>query len=254
MRVGQKIGLASYNAIAIRGDEGSRQVGPFVWDLTGPSYVMPLRNGEAQPGFLVADVFADGTLDEFHIRYFLRKARMSKAALKGIGIFPILVAPAFTSAALIEGHKAGIVMATHENLFGVHVAQSLRNLINTLSNAAAMVAGNPSRLEEYLRDLSSIEGRAGNLRGVLFHLVSAYLLRREAVSIDIGVTAFDEKTGRKADIDILAVTHRSASCKLVECKGKQPGSAVQVDEVEDWLRRIPIFGAYLRSQQSLREF
>ena len=102
----RKIGLASYNAIAIRGDERSRQVGPFVWDLTGPSYVLPLRNGAAQPGFLVADVFADGTLDEFHIRYFVRKARMSKATLKGMGVFPILVAEGFTSAALIEGHNS----------------------------------------------------------------------------------------------------------------------------------------------------
>ena len=250
----RKIGLASYNAIAIRGDERSRQVGPFVWDLTGPSYVLPLRNGAAQPGFLVADVFADGTLDEFHIRYFVRKARMSKATLKGMGVFPILVAEGFTSAALIEGHRAGIVMATHETLFGVRVAQSLRNLINTLNNAAAMVSGNPARLEEYIRELSSIEGKAGNLRGVLFHLLSAYLLRRSSVSIDIGRTAVDEKTGNRADIDILALTHQSSSCVLVECKGKQPGGVVHIDEVEDWLRRIPTFNSYVQGQQTLREF
>jgi hypothetical protein len=249
----RKIGLASYNAIAIRGDERSRQVGPFVWDLTGPSYVLPLRNGDAQPGFLVTDVFADGTLDEFHIRYFIRKARMSKAALKGTGIFPILVAEAFTSSALIEGHRTGIIMATHESLFGVRVAQSLRNLVNTLNNAAAMVSGNPGRLEEYIRELSSIEGKAGNLRGVLFHLLSAYLLRRSSISIDIGRIAFDEKTGNRADIDILAITHQSAACTLVECKGKQPGGIVQVDEVENWLKRIPTFNAYLQSQQTLRE-
>lgn len=249
----RKIGLASYNAIAIRGDARPRQVGPFVWDLSGPSYVLPLRNGEAQPGFLVADAFADGRLDEYHIKYFIRKARMSKASLKGAGVFPILLAESFTSTALIEGHKAGIVMATHETLFGARVAQSLRNLINTLNNAAAMVAGNPGRLEEYIRELSSIEGKAGNLRGVLFNLLSAYLLRRSAVSIDIGKSAFDEKTGKHADIDILAVTTQSSLCTLVECKGKQPGGIVQVDEVSDWLRRIPTFNAYVQGQQALRE-
>lgn len=249
----RKIGLASYNSIAIRGEPRSRQVGPFVWDLSGPSYVLPLRGSELQPGFLVADVFADGTLDEFHIKYFIRKARMSKASLKGTGILPILLAESFTSAALIEGHKAGIVMATHETLFGVRVAQSLRNLINTLNNAAAMVAGNPARLDEYIRELSSIEGAAGNLRGILFHLLSAYLLRRSSVSIDIGKNAFDEKTGKHADIDIIAVTNQSSSCTLVECKGKQPGGVVQADEVADWLRRIPIFNAYIQNQQTLRE-
>jgi hypothetical protein len=249
----RKIGLASYNSIAIRGDARSRQVGPFVWDLTGPSYILPLKGGEAQPGFLVADVFADGTLDEFHIRYFIRKARMSKAALKGTGIFPILLAEGFTSTALIEGHRAGIVMATHENLFGFRVAGSLKNLVNTLHNAAAMVSGNPGRLEEYIRELSTIEGAAGNLRGILFHLLAAYLLRRSSVSIDIGRNAYDERTGKRADIDILAVTHQSASCTLIECKGKQPGGVVQVDEVDDWLKRIPTFNAYIQSQQTLRE-
>ena len=146
-------------------------------------------------------------------------------------------------------------MATHETLFGVRVAQSLRNLINTLNNAAAMVSGNlPARLEEYIRELSSIEGKAGNLRGVLFHLLSAYLLRRSSVSIDIGRTAVDEKTGNRADIDILALTHQSSSCVLVECKGKQPGGVVHIDEVEDWLRRIPTFNSYVQGQQTLREF
>ncbi len=249
----RKIGLASFNAIAIRGDERSRQVGPFVWDLTGPSYVLPLRNRNTQPGFLVADAFADGTLDEFHIRYFIRKARMTKASLRGTGIFPILLAQAFTSKALIEGHKAGVVMATHENLFGVRIANSLQNLIKTLNNAAAMVSGNPARLEEFITELYAIEGKAGNLRGVLFHLMSAYLLRRSAVSIDIGRSAYDEATGKHADIDILAVTNQSSSCTLVECKGKQPGGVVEVDEVEKWLQRIPIFNAHLQSQQNFRE-
>ncbi|MCK1409941.1 hypothetical protein IVA93_31745 [Bradyrhizobium sp. 155] len=249
----RKTGFASYNSIAIRGDARSRQVGPFVWDLTGPSYILPLRNGDAQPGFLVADVFADGTLDEFHIKYFIRKARMSKASLKGMGIFPILLADSFTSTALTEGHKAGIVMVTHETLFGVRVAESMRNLLKTLNNAAAMVSGYPERLEEYIRELSSIEGKAGNLRGILFHLLSAHLLRRSTVSIDIGKNAFDEKTGKHADIDIIGVTEQSAGCVLIECKGKQPGGIVEVDEVQDWLRRIPIFNAYIQSQPTLRE-
>ncbi|WP_322517882.1 hypothetical protein SR870_10380 [Rhodopseudomonas palustris] len=249
----RKIGLASYSSIAIRGDARKPQVGPFVWDLSGPSYLMPLRNGDSKPGFLVADVFADGRLNEFHIRYFIRKARMSKAALNGTGIFPILLAESFTSAALTEGHKAGVVLATHENLFGGRVAQSIRSLVKTLNDAAAMVSGYPERLEEYIHELSSIEGKAGNLRGILFHLLSAHLLRRSAVSIDIGISAYDEKTGKRGDIDIIAITEQSASCTLVECKGKQPGGVVEIDEVEDWLRRIPTFNAYLQSHRTLRE-
>ncbi|MES2256473.1 MAG: hypothetical protein V4559_15715 [Pseudomonadota bacterium] len=249
----RKTGFASYNSIAIRGDTRSRQVGPFVWDLTGPSYLLPLRNGAAQPGFLVADVFAEGALNEFNIRYFIRKARMSKASLKGPGVFPILLAESFTAAALTEGHRAGIMLATHADLFGRRIASSLQHLLATLNNAAAMISGNPARLEEYIVGLSDIEGRAGNLRGIVFHLLSAHLLRRNAVSIDFGITAFDGATGKSADIDVLAVTQQKSHCILVECKGKQPGGVVQLSEVEGWISRIPTFNAYLNGQQSLRE-
>src|SRR5690606_27997823 len=59
----RKLGLAAYNSITIRGEKPLRQVGQFNWDLTGPSYLLPLRRGKAKLGFLVADVFADGTPD-----------------------------------------------------------------------------------------------------------------------------------------------------------------------------------------------
>ena len=46
----RRLGMASYNSIAIRGDDHPRMVGPYKWDLTGPSYLMPLRgkNGDAE--------------------------------------------------------------------------------------------------------------------------------------------------------------------------------------------------------------
>ncbi len=59
----RKLGLASFNAIAIRGEDHPRQIGQFRWDLTGPSYLLPLRRGDAKHGFLAADVFAEGILE-----------------------------------------------------------------------------------------------------------------------------------------------------------------------------------------------
>lgn len=247
----RKLGMASYNSIAVRGDDHLRQVGPFVWDMTGPSYLLPLRSGEAQPGFLVADVFADGVLDEFNIRYFIRKAQMSKAALKGAGVFPLLVAEGFTGAALTYGHRAGVVMATPATLFGNRVASALRGLLDTLQNAAAMVSGNPAKLESLIQELTAIEGAAGSLRGILFHLLCAHLARRDAKSIDIGIPAYAD--GKSADIDILKIEHQSATCTLIECKGKNPGGILQVDEVETWLSRLPTFNGYLRNHMFLRE-
>jgi hypothetical protein len=247
----RKLGLASYNAIAIRGDHRPRQVGPFTWDLTGPSYLLSFRNKNTPPGFFVADVFAEGVLDEHQIKFFVRKAQMLKAALNNRGVLPLLVAENFTGAALTYGHGAGVVLATPTSLFGARIAAALHALIDTLKNAAATVTSNPGRLIKLLDDLTEIEGKAGNLRGILFHLMAAHLARRDARSIDIGVTARDDN-GRSADIDILKITHQNACCVAIECKGKNPGGMVDIEEVQKWLSRTTIMREYFQSRADLR--
>lgn len=247
----RKNGLASYNSIAIRGEPHPRLVGPYMWDLTAPSYLLPLREGRgsmAGHGFLVADAFAE-TLTDKHIKYFIKKTTNIRATTNVGRILPILFAQGFTAKALTLGHKVGLVLATPETLFGSHVARSLKSLAETLANAAAIVAGNPKRLTDLLENLSEIEGAAGNLRGILFELVVAHLVRHDG-SIDIGRKAYDPNTGKTADIDVLLVKGRTLVVAY-ECKGKSPGVRVTLEEVEDWLRRIPIFKAHINSQASL---
>jgi hypothetical protein len=99
----------------------------------------------------------------------------------------------------------------------VHVLHDVRD---TLKNVAAYAsAESPERIIGLINDPSEIEGRNGNLRGVLFELLAAYLARRDAVSIDMGVRARDPETGNFADIDVLQVTHQSVSVTCIECKG-----------------------------------
>lgn len=248
----RNLGMAAYNKITIRGDKEMKPVGPYHFDLVGPSYLMPLSRGKKQPGFLVADVIAEGTVDEFQIRSFIRKAQGLKAILVS-GALPILIAPAFTGAALTAGHEAGVILATTANLFGKKIAEAIQALLNVLNNAAAHAATNADKLAELLDSLRSIEGTAGNLRGILFELIAAAIARRDAVSIDIGVSATNPKTGQKADIDVLKIMAQSAECACIECKGKEPGGRVSLAEVEDWIRRLPIFEAHIRNHYSLRE-
>lgn len=87
----RKIGLASYNAIRIRGDEDLKPIGPFAFDLAGPSYLLPLQGSANKPGFVVADVFAEGILTVHEIQFFIRKARVLKASFKDIGIMSLIV-------------------------------------------------------------------------------------------------------------------------------------------------------------------
>lgn len=248
----RKIGLAGYNSIAIRGDQRPQVVGSFMYDLTGASYLMPLRRKKGLPGFLTVDVFAEGTLDEFQVRYFIRKAELHRSSQPNIATLPIIVAPAFTGKALTDGHAAGIILATPAHLFGTRAGAAMVALVDTLNNAAAIAAANPSRLTALIDDLSEIEGAAGNLRGVLFELIAFYLVRMNAVSADLGVRARDLANGKIADIDVLGVENKS-SCLVVECKGKNPGGVVELDEIEKWLTKLPTFRAYLSDHDRLRE-
>jgi hypothetical protein len=249
----RKLGLASYNSIAIRGEPELQPIGAFSFDLGGPSYLLPLQGGAGKPGFLAADVFADGTLDAEHIQFFVRKARMLKASLPGVGVMSMLLAERFTGAALTAGHKAGIIPATPRDLFGQRVGQAMHTLLDTLRNAGAYAASSPDRLVYLLDNLVDIEGRAGNLRGVLFELMAGYLARRDAVSIDLGVTAVDPQSGKRADIDVQKVAAQASSVTAIECKGKTPGGVVTLEEVETWLRKLPIIKSHYRAQSNFRE-
>lgn len=245
----RNIGAAGYNSIAIRGEENLKPVQQFQFDFVGPSYLLPLQRGEKRgTGFLVADVFSDGPLDEFQIQYFLRKARALHASLKGTTILPLLVADEFTPAALTAGHAAGILMATPRALFGKRVGDSLRSLLTTLNNVAAYAsADSPERLIGLVNSLQDIEGRSHNLRGPLFELLAAYLARRDAVSIDVGISVRHPQSGEKADIDVRKILDQARRMVAIECKAREPGGTVGIEEVERWLKKVPVI------QQGLRQ-
>lgn len=249
----RKMGLASYNAITVRRDISSkRMIGAFRWDLTGPSYLFPLKGSLAAPGFLMADVFSDYTMDEFSISYIIRKMQLLKGSLKHSRFLPMLVADGFTGAALKKGRSEGILLATPETIFGQTVAKGLYNLLETLKNAAAIAAANPDRLLKLIEQLKDIEGAAKNLRGVLFELISAYIAKLQGGSIEIGVSAKDPGSGTTRDIDVLRIPHKGESV-AIECKGKTPGGTVGVEEIEKWLKSIPICIAYFRNEYRFKD-
>ena len=249
----RKNGIGSYDKIAIRGDDHPRKVGQFKWDLTGPSYLLPVRSGKTQNGFVVADVFAGDRLDAPHIQYFIRKVKVYQNTSNSGVLFPILMAESFTGEAMTEGHKVGLMLTTPENLFGRHVAIALVNLVETLKNAAAVAAVDGDRLNKLLYHLSEIEGRSGNMRGIMFELIAAHIAKREiGGSIDLGVPHTHRKNGKKADLDVVCVTDKNA-VHMIECKGKSPGGTISLEEVQHWLSKLPIMRDYVASREHLRE-
>ena len=246
-------GFASWNKIALRNDDHDRLVGQFKWDLTGPSYLLPLRtNGQAH-GFFAADAFSDGRIDADQVRYFVRKAQLYRQTSKSGDLLPMMVADSFTGEALKACHRAGVLACTLSGLWGDHVAHALRSLVHTLKNAAAVAASDPEQLQKLLNDLSQIEGAAGNLRGILFELLSGHLAKVAfGGGIELGVLAKDHATGRTADIDVMCVTEDQNVC-TIECKGRAPGGRLALEDVEAWLGKLPTFKAHLAQQSHLRE-
>lgn len=249
----RKIGLASYNAVRIRDEPELKPIGPFAFDFAGPSYLLPLQGNANKPGFIVADVFAEGILTVHQIQFFIRKARMLKATLKNVGVLSIIVAEGFTGEAVTAGHAAGIMLATPKDLFGKRVGAAVVSLCEVLKNAAKYASSSPERITMLLDNLFDIEGRSKNLRGILFELVAGYLARRDAVSIDMNVMARDLKTGKTAEIDVQKITSQNSSVTAIECKGKEPGGTLSLAEVETWLTKIAIIRAFYRVHPTLRE-
>ena len=249
----RKNGIGSYDRITIRGEGQLPMVGQFKWDLTCPSYLLPVRRFNKKNGFVVADVFADDRLQVSDIRYFIRKVQTYQKTSNSGPLFPILMAQSFTGEALTAGHKSGLMLTTPEYLFGQSVARALDGLIMTLKNAAAYAAVDGDRLCSLFDKLSEIEGRAGNMRGILFELIAAHIAKREiGGNIDVGELHTHRENGKTVDLDVICVSDQP-SVHLIECKGKHPGGEVSVEEVNEWIHKLPIMQDYVASREHLRE-
>ena len=246
-------GISSRDTITIRGEGAPCRVGQFKWDLTGPCYLLPLRRGSREHGFVVADVFTEERLNVHHIRYFIRKVQIYQKTANSGALLPIIMADSFTGEALKEGHKAGLMLATHKSLFGRHTASAITSLLDTLRRVAANVNVDGDVLYKLLDQLSGIEGRAGNMRGIMFELLVAHLATRKyGGRTNLGVLHTHRRQGTKAEIDVLCAGNGNA-VYTIECKGKTPGGTVSVREVERWLRKLPIIRDYVTNHPDLRE-
>jgi len=238
----------------MRTEEEIPYFGQFGWDITAPSYIHPLvqkNNTSATPGFVVADV-VNGKLDENHVKYFINKCRTNRQFKKMRPFLALLVAERFTKEAFKNGKQEGVIFTTTEILFGKEIAESLKDLTDTLKNAAAVAVSNPDKLNKLLSSIGKIEGTAINLRGALFELVVGHLVYKgEGSSIDIGVKVSNENKTAEIDVRRVKGEHEVA---LYECKGKQPTTEISEDDIEKWIKdKIPIMRGALLKESRFKE-
>jgi hypothetical protein len=244
------------DATSLRDDEKGTTFATFRFDLCGPSYARGIatRNGEGiVPGFFVADVIIGTTLGEEDVAPFLRKIDMLSGMQKLPRFFPALIADNFTPDALRLCRSKGIMATRPSTIFGEEVGRGLSELLDTLSNAAAVAASRPEKLESLFNKLSAIEGRAGNLRGALFEVIVAHLVSAiDGGSIDVGAPARHPDTGESAEIDVRRILQKRTW--IYECKGYQPSSLISLAEIEHWLTsRIPLILASETTEQRFRD-
>jgi hypothetical protein len=251
----RRLGLASYDKVNIRQDPGATppRVGQFHWDITAPVYaspfVTPRKTGAPLPGFFAADVILGRQLGESDIRYFLHKSLAHRSQKQQRPLMTMLLAEWFSREALRLGKSRGLLLCTPASLFGEDVADALRQLIGTLQNAAAAAAKNPETLLDLFSRLGRVEGLASSLRGPFFEMIVGHAVReRDGHTIDIRKVIEDPNTGNIAEIDVFRVKGRQETW-CYECKGKEPGGVVELNDVEDWFsRQIPRMRGWISAE------
>jgi len=157
----------------------------------------------------------------------------------------------FTRDAFGAGRKAGLILATTENLFGREVASGLAELVQVLDNAAKSVTANPDLIEKLFSKLDSMKGVELNVRGALFELLYARYVDKDGWRIStMNQQIKDPVNGGLAEIDILAI--RANMLLVCECKGYVKNE-VTYTEVESWITsRIPRIRNFLLQQENFK--
>ncbi len=240
---GKRLAIGSFNRFELR-DEKEKQprVGAFEFDLAAPSYLIGLTKrvkGETLvPGFMVCDVLLNGELTLEAIKPFIRKCQTLALGRNMPKCLPIFVSDRYKPDALNAARSAGIIPATTESLFGEAVAKALKELTNTLKDAADR-AIDPEKFAKMFDVLSSFEGVAGTLRGALFEFVSKDIAQKALHARTKMNTTIRSGGKDVAEIDLQAIVENHR-VHFIECKGISPNSFVDADEVERWLhKRIP---------------
>lgn len=242
-----KIGWTSTDAVKIRSRPFAPQFGQFRFDLVGPSYLNALvayRKRQQVNGFIFADILLDTPVTLEAIGGFFSKWSVLTGQRRATRFQPIFIGDSFDPQALHELRARGCIVARPETIFGTEVAKQLRDLIGTITNAAAAVTKNPQAVFELLAKLNKLEGAALNLRGVVLELIVAHLFKLNGYIIDIRQQIQSEDRER-AEIDVKAVSRKEVVC--VECKGKAPGALVDAPEIEEWLNTsLPRIKSWLK--------
>jgi len=229
-----RAGFSSTNVVSVRIDGRTPLTGPYGWDLCCPTYLSGIAtrtSSTVRPGSLVCDVILGRHLAINDLKPFIAKCDSLIHQRRESRLQPMIIADSFERAALDMLRTRGTFIARPEAILGADTARDLRQLIDTIANAAMSVTSSPDKVFELVGRMSRLEGAALNLRAVVLELIMAHLYKEDGLFIEIRKKIRDSK-GQTAEIDIMASSH--SNIYFCECKGMAPGSLVNRDTIDTW--------------------
>ena len=238
----RNIGLTSYNTGTFYS-----QFGKFSWGFVSPSYVTTLtrfNNSNITPGFVIADILIGNKIELSAIQFFIQKIDTVKT-LKGLSNFlPFLIVDEIELETLKYLKGKGVILGFVDQLFGTEYKELLKSLINTVTNAGAILKRNPDAYLNLIEKLDKlVGGKTNNLRGDLFELAVGYYHSNFCQSLDIGKLI--NYKGQIKEIDVFAIY--ADKLVIAECKGYK--NKIDKPQLEDWTNnKIPIIRKWLLEQ------
>lgn len=240
----RSIGLTSYNTGSFYSEFAK-----FQWSFTSPSYINSLTSsveGKITPAFILADVLIGREAEEENVNFFIEKIKILNAQKNLSKFIPFLIVDSVSTNAFQLLKKNGIVIGFVNKLFGYEYSDLLKALINTITNAGAILKKNPEVYLDLITKLNKlVDGKTNNLRGDLFELAVGFYHSRLCRSLDIGKQINFE--GNRKEMDVFAVY--TDEIKVAECKGYK--NKVSKDEIEVWLsEKISIVRKWIIDQHA----
>lgn len=209
------------------------QFGKFSWGLVAPSYICSLAKyspSKITPGFVIADILIGNKVDLESISFFIQKIEILKQLKNLPNFLPFLIVDDIELEALNLLRQKGVIIGFTDQLFGCEYKELLKALINTITNAGAILKRHPDQYFTLINKLEKLTvGKTNNLRGDLFELAVGYYHSYFCQSLDVGKLINHE--GKQREIDVLAIYPKHVV--IAECKGYT--SPVPKDVLDDWL-------------------
>lgn len=212
----RNIGLTSFKT-----GELNKEVGGFQFSFASPSYINGLvqyNQSKPKPGFVVMDVLIGNSTTSNEVDFFIQKISAIRGSHPTTKLFPVLIVDGVESTGFNRLKKIGVLIASVREIFGESYNELLKNLINTITNAGAILKKDPESYINLMSQLTKlVDGKTNNLRGDLFELAVGYYYGKKCQSLDIGRKVRLENSIQAKQIDVLAVYE--SEVRVVECKG-----------------------------------